>query len=195
MYEQTQAKFIQWLGQQLGTNSEEELRTALEEMGEEGIAQAFQEFQQVQSNKKGGKLEYLKRLQAGGTILNKKRAMATFNTGSASDITKNGNVSKVAVDQGEFINYLNSSPKATNLFSKYLGTPDASKPMLYNHGNTRDFITAFSNPQVQDEIQMPVNIRNAFSPADGLSRINQHLGKTKPVEGALTQNLNKILNK
>lgn len=67
MDEQTQAQFIEWLAQQLGVSSEEELNAAVEQMGEEGLQQAFQQFQQetqAQAMKEGGKLNYIKNLQA-----------------------------------------------------------------------------------------------------------------------------------
>lgn len=77
MDEQTQAEFVQWLAQQLGVGSEEELQKQITDMGDEGIKQAFQVFQkekQTPMNKQGGKLDYLKHLNTfkkGGKIADK----------------------------------------------------------------------------------------------------------------------------
>lgn len=70
MDEQMQQQFIQWLSQKLGVQSEEELQSAIEQMGEQGVQQALQQFQQEMGGQKaaaylkGGKLEYLKSLQS-----------------------------------------------------------------------------------------------------------------------------------
>lgn len=66
MDEQTQQQFIQWLAEALGVSSEEELNAAVEEMGEEGLQQAFAQFEQemaTQTLREGGKLNYLRKLQ------------------------------------------------------------------------------------------------------------------------------------
>lgn len=78
MDEQTQQQFIQWLSQKLGVQSQEELESAVQEMGEEGIQQALQQFQQEMGGQQqaaaflnGGKLDYLKNLRSfkkGGVI-------------------------------------------------------------------------------------------------------------------------------
>lgn len=88
MDEQTQEQFIQWLAQQLGVQSEQELEAAIEEMGEEGLQQAMQAFMQemqggggggapaggqqpVAAMLQGGKLDYIQSLNSfkkGGKI-------------------------------------------------------------------------------------------------------------------------------
>ena len=83
MDEQTQQQFIQWLASKLGVQSEEELQGAIEQMGEEGIQQAMQQFmsetqgggmgQNVGTYLNGGKLDYIKQLKTfkkGGMIKN-----------------------------------------------------------------------------------------------------------------------------
>lgn len=65
MDEQTQAQFIDWLAAQLGATTEEELQSAIEEMGEEGLEQAFAQFEQeltAQTLREGGKLQYMQKL-------------------------------------------------------------------------------------------------------------------------------------
>lgn len=69
MDEKTQQAFIQFLAQKLGVQSEEELEAAIQQMGEEGLQQAYAEFmqmmqqQQVQAAKFGAKLNYIKSLR------------------------------------------------------------------------------------------------------------------------------------
>lgn len=85
MDEQTQAQFIQWLGGQLGVNSEEELQQALEQMDENQMQQLFQQFQQesqAQAFKLGGQINYLRKLSAykkGGKACKVKSANAKGN--------------------------------------------------------------------------------------------------------------------
>ena len=67
--QQLQEAFIQFLAQKTGAKSQQELETKLQQMGEEGIKQAWQEFlqivqqQQVQAAKFGAKLNYIKSLR------------------------------------------------------------------------------------------------------------------------------------
>lgn len=71
MDEQTQQEFITWLSEQLGIESEDQLEAQMNEMGDDGIKEAFDVFQKergVQSAQEGGKLEYLKKLQQGGSL-------------------------------------------------------------------------------------------------------------------------------
>jgi hypothetical protein len=108
MDEQTQEQFIQWLAQQLGVQSQEELEAAIEEMGEEGIQQAMEMFMQEMQGGgaqggasaqqgppqaaaylNGGKLEYMRQLKAfkkGGKIKDKGKDSKT-----ALNITKFSN--------------------------------------------------------------------------------------------------------
>jgi len=71
MDEQTQAEFIEWLTQKLEVESEDELQQQLNEMGDDGVRQAYEVFQkekQTPMNQKGGKLSYLQKLQQGGAV-------------------------------------------------------------------------------------------------------------------------------
>lgn len=72
MDEQTQAKFIDWLKTKLQLQTDEEVNGALQELGEEGIQQAFQSFQKenesalpvsTQMAKHGTKLQFIKSLK------------------------------------------------------------------------------------------------------------------------------------
>ena len=67
--QQLQQAFIQFLAQKTGAKSQEELEKAIQQMGEEGLKQAYAEFmqllqqQQVQAAKFGAKLNYIKKLR------------------------------------------------------------------------------------------------------------------------------------
>lgn len=67
--QQIQQAFIQWLAQKLGVQSQEELDSAIQQMGQEGVQKAYQQFmqemqqQQVQAAKFGAKLSYIKQLR------------------------------------------------------------------------------------------------------------------------------------
>lgn len=66
--QQIQQAFIQWLAQKLGVQTQEELDSAIQQMGEEGVQRAYQQFMQeiqqaqVQQAKFGAKLNYIKQL-------------------------------------------------------------------------------------------------------------------------------------
>lgn len=67
MDEQTQAQFIQWLGSQLNVSTEEELQQALGQIDDDQMQELFTQFQQesqAQAFKKGGQINYLKKLGA-----------------------------------------------------------------------------------------------------------------------------------
>lgn len=67
--QQLQQAFIQFLAQKTGAKTQEELKAAIQQMGEEGLKQAYAEFmqlmqqQQVQAAKSGAKLNYIKKLR------------------------------------------------------------------------------------------------------------------------------------
>ena len=66
--EQIQQAFLQYLAQQTGAKSQEELEQVIQQMGEDGLKQAYAQFvqamqqQQVQAAKFGAKLNYIKQL-------------------------------------------------------------------------------------------------------------------------------------
>ena len=66
---QLQQAFIQFLAQKTGAKNQQELETAIQQMGEQGLQAAYQEFmqllqqQQVQAAKFGAKLNYIKSLR------------------------------------------------------------------------------------------------------------------------------------
>ena len=66
--EQLQAAFMQFLAEQTGAQSQEELQAVVQQMGKEGLEQAYAQFmqmmqqQQVQAARFGAKLNYIKRL-------------------------------------------------------------------------------------------------------------------------------------
>lgn len=72
MDKQIQAEFIDWLTEQLGAESPEQLQKELEEMGDEGIKKAYEMFNKTKTQqntaavmaKSGAKLENLKRLKS-----------------------------------------------------------------------------------------------------------------------------------
>lgn len=67
--QQLQQAFIQFLAQKTGAKTQQELEAAIQQMGEEGLRQAYAEFmqliqqQQVQAAKFGAKLNYIKSLR------------------------------------------------------------------------------------------------------------------------------------
>lgn len=67
--QQLQQAFIQFLAQKTGAKTQQELESAIQQLGEQGIKQAYNEFiqmlqqQQVQAAKFGAKLNYIKKLR------------------------------------------------------------------------------------------------------------------------------------
>ncbi len=67
--QELQQAFIQFLAQKTGAKSQQELEAVIQQLGEEGLKQAYQEFmqlmqqQQVQAAKFGAKLNYIKQLR------------------------------------------------------------------------------------------------------------------------------------
>lgn len=66
--QQLQQAFIQFLAQKTGAKTQQELEAAIQQLGEEGLKQAYAEFmqamqQQVQAAKKGAKINYIKYLR------------------------------------------------------------------------------------------------------------------------------------
>ena len=67
--QQLQQAFIQFLAQKTGAKSQQELEAVIQQMGEEGLKQAYAEFmqmmqqQQVRAAKFGAKLNYIKQLR------------------------------------------------------------------------------------------------------------------------------------
>ena len=67
--QQLQQAFIQFLAQKTGARNQQELKAAIQQLGEEGLKQAYAEFmqmiqqQQVQAAKFGAKLNYIKSLR------------------------------------------------------------------------------------------------------------------------------------
>ena len=67
--QQLQQAFIQFLAQKTGAKTQQELEAAIQQMGEQGLQAAYQEFmqmiqqQQVQAAKFGAKLNYIKSLR------------------------------------------------------------------------------------------------------------------------------------
>ena len=66
--QQLQQAFLQFIAEKTGAKTEEELQKVMQEMGEQGLKQAYTQFiqeiqqQQVQAAKLGAKLEYINRL-------------------------------------------------------------------------------------------------------------------------------------
>lgn len=64
-----QQAFIQFLAQKTGAKNQQELESAIQQLGEQGLRQAYQEFlqvmqqQQVQAAKFGAKLDYINQLR------------------------------------------------------------------------------------------------------------------------------------
>lgn len=67
--QELQQVFIQFLAQKTGAKTQQELEAAIEQLGEEGLKQAYAEFmqliqqQQVQAAKFGAKINYIKKLR------------------------------------------------------------------------------------------------------------------------------------
>lgn len=67
MDEKTQGEFLQWLAGTLGVSTEEELQQAMQGVDDAQMEQLFAQFQQesqAQAFKKGGQINYLKKLKA-----------------------------------------------------------------------------------------------------------------------------------
>ena len=67
--QELQQAFIQFLAQKTGAKTQQELEAAIQQLGEEGLKQAYAEFmqliqqQQVQAAKFGAKINYIKKLR------------------------------------------------------------------------------------------------------------------------------------
>lgn len=67
--QELQQAFIQFLAQKTGAKTQQELEAAIQQLGEEGLKQAYEEFmqliqqQQVQAAKFGAKINYIKKLR------------------------------------------------------------------------------------------------------------------------------------
>ena len=67
--QELQQAFIQYLAQKTGAKTQQELEAAIQQLGEEGLKQAYAEFmqliqqQQVQAAKFGAKINYIKKLR------------------------------------------------------------------------------------------------------------------------------------
>lgn len=67
--QELQQAFIQFLAQKTGAKTQQELESVIQQMGEEGLKQAYAEFmqliqqQQVQAAKFGAKLNYIRQLR------------------------------------------------------------------------------------------------------------------------------------
>lgn len=67
--QELQQAFIQFLAQKTGAKNQQELEAAIQQLGEEGLKQAYAEFmqmmqqQQVRAAKFGAKLNYIKQLR------------------------------------------------------------------------------------------------------------------------------------
>jgi preprotein translocase subunit SecF len=67
--QQMQQAFLQYLAEQTGAKSEQELEQVIQQLGEDGLKQAYTQFvqamqqQQVQAAKFGAKLNYIKQLK------------------------------------------------------------------------------------------------------------------------------------
>lgn len=116
MGEENQDQFISWLSAMLEATDEEDLKRKVQELGEEGIKNAYNQFMQesteIRSNKDGGKLEYIKCLQelakggkvncgCGGVKLSLKKDKGgklsrSYDAGSVSGLTPK----KVKMGQG-----------------------------------------------------------------------------------------------
>lgn len=74
MNEDMQQQFVSWLAQKLGAKDEQDLKAKMQQLGNDGIKQAYNSFmqeqqqsggdQQVPQQLQGGKLDYLRCLQA-----------------------------------------------------------------------------------------------------------------------------------
>lgn len=100
MNEDMQQQFVSWLAQKLGAKDEQDLKAKMQQMGQDGIKQAYNSFmqeqqqsaqgQQVPQQKDGGKLEYLRCLQA----YKKGGAMAMKDCGCTDKMKSGGRMDK-----------------------------------------------------------------------------------------------------
>ncbi len=116
MDEQMQQQFIQWIAEKLGVSTEQELQSALEQMGEQGVQEAMSQFQQEMGGGqggqpqpaaaylKGGKLDYIKSLQQfkkGGMIKNAPKDAKTALLGNKGSMKKDAKSAKMAGNRKE----------------------------------------------------------------------------------------------
>lgn len=124
--QQLQQAFIQFLAQKTGAKTQQELEAAIQQLGDEGLKQAYAEFmqllqqQQVQAAKFGAKLNYIKSLKGqcpegyeisyykvGGTICKKcmKKAQETNHSDDPVEEFKCGRRMKKKRAEGGDITY------------------------------------------------------------------------------------------
>jgi|ERR1041385_2442689 hypothetical protein len=117
MEQDNQQQFISWLAEKLGAKDENDLKSKIQSMGQEGIKQAYNAFlqeqqQQVPAQALGGKLEYLRCLQAfksGG-------AMKMKECGCGGKMEKGGKMSMDEMD--EDMNNMKANKEAKKPSSK-----------------------------------------------------------------------------
>ncbi len=139
-------EFVSWLADQLKVSSHEELQEKLKQMGPDGIKKAYEQFQemkqkggangqqeegddeQAQSMKQGGKLDYIKCLQA----FKRGGAMEAKKCGCGTKMQAGGPV--MQKDNVSYVKPVIQPPTATEGMngSQYEGMLKRLSPQLYN---------------------------------------------------------------
>lgn len=112
-----QQEFQSWLADKLQAKDMDDLKQKVQQMGEDGVRKAYDQFlsekQQVQSNQLGGKLDYIKCLQAfkkGGTV-------AMKNCGCGGKMEDGGMLSK-KMDKRKDVDVKEKNPGKKTWISK-----------------------------------------------------------------------------
>ncbi len=133
-----QQEFISWLSDKLGAKDDNDLKKKLESLGDQGVKQAYDQFMaesnNVQSNKEGGKLEYLKCLQA-------------FKHGGAIEASKCG-CDKDSVQTAKFGARIESNTKENGIKKDWMSKGPAK--MAHQDGSRKEAATKESKPGSKD---------------------------------------------
>lgn len=130
MEQDNQQQFISWLAQKLGAKDEGDLKSKIQQMGQDGIKQAYNAFlqeqnQQVPAQQLGGKLEYLRCLKA----FKKGGAMEMEKCGCAK-MQKGGKMDEDGMDDG--IQQMRAAKGATKTKGKQFISRQAGGPMEFS---------------------------------------------------------------
>lgn len=132
--QELQQAFIQFLAQKLGVSTQEELESAIQQLGEEGLKQAYAEFmqvlqqQQIQSAKQGSKLKYLKKLR--GSKKDCKECGGVFDKGGKAP---EGNKKS----EEQYIKERLNTPKINPQFHRGILTYEEGPVQVVENFNTR----------------------------------------------------------
>ena len=147
-----QQEFQSWLADKLQAKDMDDLKTKVQQMGEDGVRKAYDQFlsekQQVQSNQLGGKLDYIKCLQA----FKKGGMMAMKKCGCGGKMEDGGMLSK-KMDKRKDVDTKEKNPGKKDYISKDFKKVQTAVGGVKEH-QTGGIVTYADGPQKQNGIQV-----------------------------------------